>query len=308
MLEAAVWPADLTQWGSRAYPFYLEVGGETSPIVDQTSTHHRRGEGRDPDGDGNASPRDHSEGDHEGGHRDHDRLENPVYEYSWTLGHPGAGAEADPWWHRFHAPQRDEWDDMDDPAARVYLYFPTQGGWRADELATSLTYLSPVHHQEDLHDKAADDWAKVQPILNGAGDLAGKLTAVPGLGPVAGAVAPGIAAAAKLSLTKVPPGTYKWTVAKVAAHMDGEFFQGVMWTLPKAVFSDLGGRLTGTLAVTIQASSYQQGDRVATVPALRPVAVRAKAVIHHGGKWTDVPGEGGFVRLIIEPRLRGNLW
>lgn len=301
MLEVAVWPPGQGALGPGGSPFYLELGGETRPHVDRTG--RRRGHrdwDRWHDDEGPSGPLS--------GDRENDRPDRapdvggPVYQYSWTLGHPGDGALADPWWHHLRAPHRQPWNALDDPAARVYLYFPTEGGWRVDELAANLTYLAPVHQQESMHNKAADDWSKVEPVLTGAGEVASKLAGVAGLGPVAAGMAPLLAASAKLQINRVPASDhYAWTVAKVATRTEQDgFFQGIMWTVPRQAFTDLGGRLTGTLAVTVQASSYQ-GNEVASEPVLRPAAALASAVILHDGRSTELPGEG-FVRLIIDPR------
>jgi len=69
-IEVASHPEDLTTWEPEATPFYLEVFGETSPQIDpsyaevipaHTST--------------DATPTQATDA--------------PVYEYWWTIGHPG---------------------------------------------------------------------------------------------------------------------------------------------------------------------------------------------------------------------------
>ena len=76
----------------------------------------------------------------------------PVYEYWWTVGHGGSKPE-----HRHLFENRKKLDlchQLEDIAARVYLYFPISGGWRVQELAASAKYLAPVAH------------VKMQPVLD----------------------------------------------------------------------------------------------------------------------------------------------
>lgn len=145
----------------------------------------------------------------------------PIYEYWWTIGHGGSKPE-----HRHLFGDRaklDLWHRLEDVAARVYLYFPISGGWRVQELAASAKYLSPVQHQSDWTDRAAQEWQRMQPILAGAGQAASALGAVPGVGTVAAGAAPILSAIAKLQVGSVPQGVkgFDWYVEKVtvpAAH------------------------------------------------------------------------------------------
>jgi hypothetical protein len=130
----------------------------------------------------------------------------------------------------------------------VYLYFPISGGWRVQELAASAKYLSPVQHQADWTDKAAQEWQYMQPILAGAGQVASTLGVVLGVGTVTAGTAPILSAIAKLQVGSVPQGVkgFDWFVEKVtvpAAHSHG-VMQGVVWAIPKMVFPRFGGHLS----------------------------------------------------------------
>ena len=56
----------------------------------------------------------------------------------------------------------------------------------------------------------------------------------------------------KLSAVPIIKG-FEWSAGKVAfGNKDhGGVAQGVMWTLPPSMFQELGGRLTGSLALTM---------------------------------------------------------
>lgn len=78
-------------------------------------------------------------------------------------------------------------------------------------------------------------------------------------------------ALAQLKLNSIPPdGGYEWSVGKVTFGHDDEqhqdrsgVMQGVVWKLPAKMFTDLGGRLTGSLAVSYIPCQLQ-GDSAAT--------------------------------------------
>src|SRR5579875_2858709 len=97
---------DPATWKPDDQPFYLEVYGETSPLVDEALAEVVPANGSDPKSTADA----------------------PVYEYWWTLGHPGTAAEH----HHWYQPKpgvTPAWLDLQETAARVYLYFPASAGW-----------------------------------------------------------------------------------------------------------------------------------------------------------------------------------
>lgn len=161
----------------------------------------------------------------------------------------------------------------------MYLYFPISGGWRVQELAASAKYLRPVQRQSVRTDEAAAEWQRLQPILAGASQAAGVLTAIPGVGIAAASMALVLSAVSKLQFGAVPQGVkgFDWYVEKVTVPAAGGHgvMQGVVWAIPKGMFELLGGRLTGSLAVSFMptAAPGQQSPQVKTLPVLPHAAV-----------------------------------
>jgi hypothetical protein len=287
-IESASHPADLTQWdGKGDDPYYFEVFGETSPVLDTAYAE--------------VVPAGTAEGVAQ------TIQPSPVYEYWWTIGHPGHRPEHSGWLEHIKGPN-DLWDRLPDPAARVYVFFPTGGGWRVKELAATIKYMSPVAHEQSFWEKAAQDWQVVQPLADDASKLASAA------GPVVGAAASGSAkmlgAMAQLKLSSVPPiKGFEWSAGKVAfGNKDhGGVAQGVMWTLPASMFRELGGRLTGSLAVSFIPDRRQAPDTVSAVsPQPEPQNLLAHAVVygpesHQDDHWA--PAINGFVYLRLAPCL-----
>jgi hypothetical protein len=278
VITVASFPADLGQWDQDEHPYYLEVFGEAEPLLDMT----------------------HAEVIPIGGSVAASANPTPIYEYWWTIGHGGSKPQHR---HLFEDRQKaDLWHRLEDVAARVYLYFPISGGWRAQELAASAKYLSPVVNQSHWTDKAAADWQAMQPILAGAGQAASVLGAVPGIGMVTSGAAPVLSAVSKLQVGSVPQGVkgFDWHVEKVtvpAASSHG-VMQGVVWAIPREMFELLGGRLTGSLALSFipTAAAGQALWEAQTLPAL------AHAAVYADGETSWVPAKNRFVELPLSPR------
>ncbi|GEM_PF-983237 len=279
VITVASFPADLGQWDQDEHPYYLEVFGEAAPLLDMT----------------------HAEVIPAGSSTAASTSPTPIYEYWWTIGHGGSKPEHR---HLFESRQKlDLWHRLEDIAARVYLYFPISGGWRMQELAASAKYLSPVAHQSDWTEKAAADWQRTQPILAGAGQAVSALGLVPGVGTVAAGAAPILSAISKLQLGTVPQGIkgFDWYVEKVtvpaAAHHG--VMQGVVWAIPKEMFELLGGRLTGSLALSFipAAAADQPSWEARTLPML------AHAAVYADGQTSWVPAQNRFVELPLSPRI-----
>lgn len=279
MITVASHPADLSTWDQDQDPYYLEVFGEAQPVLDMSHAEVL------PAGESAAKP----------------TTGTPVYEYWWTIGHGGAKPE-----HRHLFESRDKldlWHRLEDIAARVYLYFPIAGGWRIQELAASATYLAPVAQQSDWTEKAAAEWKRMQPIVAGAGQVASALGVVPGVGTVAAGAAPILSAVAKLQVGSVPQEVkgFDWYVEKVTfgAAKDHGVMQGVVWAIPKEMFEHLGGRLTGSLAVSFVPTA--SGNSAAAWEP-KPLPMLAHAVVYAQGEHSWVPGQSKFVELTLSPK------
>jgi hypothetical protein len=283
MIEVVSHPSDLATWDQDEHPFYFEVYGETEPLLDMTYA-----EVLPPGGDAGQAV-----------------AASAIYEYWWTLGHSGTAPEHHHLWPERKA-DKPVWKKLDDTAARVYLYFPIHGGWRIKELVATVKYLSPVADQKSWSEAAADEWTKFQPLMADAGTLASKLGVVPGIGTAAAGAAPILSTLAKLKVGSVPQGVkgFEWSVAKVTFGSKREHgvMQGVMWTLPKEMFELLGGRLTGSVAVSFVPSRTQSADPAASWrPQPAPLLGHAVVYADDGSKW--VPGSSSFVKLNLQPRV-----
>lgn len=284
MIEVKSWPSDLVAWSrlpeEQQPPFYLEFFGETEPYLDQTYAEVVPAAAK-------------AEGQTQGA---------PVYEYWWTLGHRGA-QDRDSWWRRQFGDQSSDrdpepWENLKTTAARVYLYFPISGGWRFKELVATVKYLSPIPEQHSWMKTVGKDLQALQPL---AGDAAGLAGLVPG----GGTASKWLEAVSKLQVASVPQqGKLNWSVGKVTfGSEDHGPMQGVMWQLPKAMFRLLGGRLTGSLAMSFIPAPYQ--DVGPQTP--QPMKALAHAVLYHQNgteSWLPNHPDGrDFVELSIRPRL-----
>ena len=131
-------------------------------------------------------------------------------------------------------------------------------------------------------EKAAQGWQTIQPLVDGASKLAS--IAQPVAGAAATQSAKVLGAVAQLKLSSVP--TIKgceWSAGKVAFgnNEHGGVAQGVMWTVPPSMFEELGGRLTGSLAVTLIPDHRQGNGGVSTEP---PDPQPQDLLAHEGAK------------------------
>src|SRR3984885_14988605 len=144
-IESVSHPEPLSDWDGKdaAQPFYLEVFGETTPTIDTAYAEVIPAGAADGSAERCASA--------------------PVYEYWWTIGHPGHPGHRGGLLEKIAGP-KDLWERLADPAARIYLYFPLGGGWRVKELTATVKYMSPVAHEESFIEKAAQDFQTIQPF------------------------------------------------------------------------------------------------------------------------------------------------
>jgi len=274
VIELVSYPHNLGAWDSEKQPYYLELYGETRPVVD------RRFAEVQPAGsvDGKAQT----------------ASVTPVYEYWWTIGrHVSEYERGDPG-HSIGWPDR-----QPDLAAHVTLYFPLTGGWRISEISSSVKYLPPLPRQTNITAKISKDAATFAPAIAEFGEIAG----LPG--EAMGAATTLLSAIAKLEINKVPQAEgFDWHVRKVTLREGSEILQGIRWMLPRRLFDELGGRLTGSLAVSFLPAYVQKGG-VPTdeEPVFQPGAIRAHAVIFQSDEepiW--MPSKSKFVRLQLAPR------
>ena len=235
MIICSSWPPDLSKWDQEKEPFYLEVFGEAEPVLDMSF----------------------AEVVPAGSTTIESTPATPVYEYWWTIGHGGHGPEHR---HLFEGRKNELlWSRLAKIAASIYLYFPISGGGRAHELIGTVKYLSPVPDQQDWSEKAAADWQRAEPALASAGQIALGLATIPGIGVAATGAAPILSALSKVKVGNVPQGVkgFDGYVEKVTfgPSQSRGVMQGVVWALPKTMFERLGGRLTGSLALSLSSLS-----------------------------------------------------
>ena len=88
-----------------------------------------------------------------------------------------------------------------------------------------------------------------------------------------------------------------------------EVLQGVAWNLPASLLAAQGGRLTGSLAVSVMPAPRQApAGRPASGPAVTPMAARAHAGIYPKDTeaiWVPGPDARTFIELMISPELPG---
>lgn len=100
----------------------------------------------------------------------------------------------------------------------------------------------------------------------------------------------------------VPQGVkgFDWYVEKVTfgAAAEHGVMQGVVWAIPKEMFEQLGGRLTGSLAVSFIPTA--SGDPKDWQP--EPLPMLAHAVVYVEGQHHWVPAQNKFVRLRLQPK------
>ena len=99
---------------------------------------------------------------------------------------------------------------------------------------------------------------------------------------------------------------FPWSVEKVTFGGNGhDVMQGVAWNLPASLLRAQGGRLTGSLAVSVMPVSRQQagaGTAVAPAVARLPAKAHAGVFLQEGDAiWLPGPDARGFVELQIEP-------
>jgi len=293
MIEEVFWPS-AEKWDPTTSPFFLELYGETAPRIDESYAEVVR-----------ASSDVSRNGANGGGPQP--VADAPVYQYWWTLGHAGSPEEPADRAEMMEGkakPSKDgPWCHLDDDvAARVYLGFPITKGWRAKEIIATLKYLSPIKEQHDVFEKVANVFKALQPALADSGSIAAL---------VPGGATPSkwLETVSKLSISSLPTSgdKFKWSVSKMAFPLtkpDGSVIEGVVWELPKSVFNLLGGRITGSLAVSFLPSHLQSSSSPDETLHAEAGSFLMYAVLYEDDKPTWVPGnDPGYVELHISPVL-----
>lgn len=283
MIEYATWPYDIEQGKHEPdHPFYLEVFGEASPRITP-------GYAQLPLPEENGSLK---------------QCTNlvPLYEYYWSVGYIDADGKRGP------GPRG---RNLADTAAEVYLYFPTTGGWRVQELVATIKYLCPGREHASILRDAAHTFATAQPIVEDASKLAAR-SGLPGVGPIAASTATLLDVIARLKVTSVPPSHgYDWSVQKVTEHpREHCLLQGVKWTIAKKLFVEFGSRLTGSIAVSLIPTKRQPSSDESDHVQLERLPIRAKAImklharylhLDRGQSFRLPKGEDEFLELEISP-------
>jgi hypothetical protein len=128
----------------------------------------------------------------------------------------------------------------------------------------------------------ARDWQDLTPIREGASTLAGAASSF--AGPAGAEAAKTLAALAQVKCTSVPQTTLRWWVTSIATMVDGEVYEGVAWTLSETLLEQLGGRVTGSVVVSV-IPAFLQGAENDRSPErrVREGRIRARATLYREG-------------------------
>ena len=228
MLQVVSHPVNLSDWDPNliTQPFYFELYGETKPAITMDFAEVLP-VGQSESAFQNTSPLS-------------------IYEYSWTIGHSE------------DKPLNFIWSGLQEPAAKVFLYFPISRGWRVREFVATVKYLTPVPDQEKWLEKVSQLSKDVSPFVS---DMSSILRLVPG-GPFP-EIASILSIIAKLQINSVPRVKgFEWSVKKVTHQSEYGVMQGIEWTIPKELFQLLGTRLTGSVAVCFIPSVNQKNYNI----------------------------------------------
>jgi hypothetical protein len=145
------------------------------------------------------------------------------------------------------------------------------------------------------------DAATLAPAIGDFSEIAG----LPG--EAMGAAATLLSTIAKLEINNVPRAErFDWNVRKVTLREGPEILQGIRWMPPKKLFDELGGRLTGSIAVSFLPACVQKGD-ASTIddPVFQPRDILAHARVFQSDEETILmpdKSKSPFIRLQLAPR------
>lgn len=255
MIEVVSYPIDLSTWHPQEpdNSFYIELYGETRPLIALDFA-----EILPPSSNGNLPQSKTQES-------------LPIYEYSWTIGHSGNLSS-------------DLLKNLQDPAAKVFLYFPISRGWRVKELLATVHYLRPVPEQGKWLQMLSEHWQEVSPLVKDVSSLSGLIPNAP-----FPEVASILSTIAKLQINSIPQVEgFVWSVSKVTHISTYGLMQGIEWTIPREMFKELGSRLTGSVAVSFIPSLIQQnyavGDEDPKLQFQAGTVLACANILGHQGK------------------------
>ena len=237
MIEAVSHPSVLGTWDPFGCKPYLELYGETRPLLYLNNAQMVLPGSID--------------------HMPQMATAIPIYEYFWTIGIP-ENLTCKP---SKHASNRGIFcSKRNDIGADVWLFFPVTCGWRACEVVATVKYLRPLPHKHKLMEKVSRYWASTTPVVEDVANIAKLLP-----NPATDAAATILNWLAKLRITSLPPVEgFEWSVNKVTTRVKSdvgpEVMEGVHWTLPESMFTELGCRLTGSVAAYFQPTRIQQNE------------------------------------------------
>jgi hypothetical protein len=277
MLQTASYPRELSQKQlmDKKHPFYLELFGETQPLIDTKYAEVL------PAGSIDIIQQN---------------VESvPIYQYWWTLGYceglkPSENLPLIHWLHK------------SDTFVTISLYFPISGGWRIKELLPTIRDLKPFHEQLSMWHEAGKIWNDIAPLFIGVASLPLRVNPLTGI-PLA--LLPSLS---KLHINTVQPEKdFAWSVDKVSFQQPPYgLMQGVRWNIPYKLFHKLGRRLTGSLAVCFIPSQVQsKAEDINNPPQFTRQPILAQAVVnlkhHHPHYLPEQKDTPPFVELYIHP-------
>ncbi|HYK86798.1 MAG TPA: hypothetical protein VEV19_15620 [Ktedonobacteraceae bacterium] len=252
MLQTVSYPFELPElWDTEKCPFYLELFGETSPLIDMNYAKVL------PAGSAEAIPQN---------------VESvPIYQYWWTIGH----VEDLPIVEDSLLKQSFS-HEHDDAFATVSMYFPISGGWRIKELLPTIRDLKPFHKQLHMWHEAGKVWNEVAPLFTGLATL--PLQTINPLASIPLALLPSFS---KLHINTIESDKeFTWSVDKISCRSQYGLMQGVRWNISKKMFCKLGGRLTGSLAVCFIPSQIQHHKVIDEEAEFQSKPILARAVLN----------------------------
>jgi hypothetical protein len=265
-------------------PFAFVLGGETEPVLDDDSTASATASAsQGPSSKAAAADR-----------------ALLLYEYWWTIANSDLPSTSGEWSARHHkeghripltprttagSPNGDDRLGFAGYTAQMEIYFPTEQGWRVRDRAAAVKYLAPL--PSDFREEVAKDWQDLTPILETASQVATAASSV--AGPAAAETAKTLSALAQVKCNSVPQATLPWSVTSIAEVGPDGLYNGVIWTLSETLLERLGGRVTGSVVVSVIPAFLQDDKGASRRPrTIHEGRLRARATLYRDGGRTLV--------------------